>query len=144
MEKQNTIKETQQELIKEQVRKVIISLHQYFEDWLGGKLINTLANTAYLENAFDKEFIMVLPTGVVQMRSEAVEGLKKAWGVLPGLKITISDVQVLHDDASSILAVYKETQTIGNTKNVRTSSVVFNKVGDELKWLFVQETMVIA
>ncbi|HYH15842.1 MAG TPA: hypothetical protein VD794_11505, partial [Flavisolibacter sp.] len=126
--------------IEKKVHETIIVLHQFFEGWLGGVLENTFVNEQYLEAQFSSDFAMVLPQGMLQNHHDAVESLKKAWGAVPGLKIRIYDVRIVFEDATSVMAVYKEDQLIQNFENRRISSVLFQKDGDILKWRFVQET----
>jgi hypothetical protein len=144
MEKAQIRNGFQKDRLQQQVHEAIVKLHVFFEGWLGGVLERNATNEQYLEAQFTADFTMVSPQGVVQERPDVVEGLKKAWGAVPGLKIRITHVRILSDSSESVVAVYKEEQLTHHLLNERRSTVLFRKKGKILAWQFVQETSISA
>ncbi len=124
----------------QRARQSIEALHRFFEGWIGGTLANTPEHFGYLETAFAGDFTMVTPTGTRQDRAQVLEELKKGWGAVPGIKIGIEDVVLLHEDGATVAALYTERQSVNGIANCRVSTALFRKNAGGLSWLFVQET----
>jgi hypothetical protein len=122
------------------VEQTIGALHQFFEDWMQGRIANTPENLQHLETVFADDFKIVTPTGALQNREQVIADIKNGWGAIPGIKIWIKDVLLLHEDTSTVVALYKEHQSLSRHLNTRTSTAVFKKQAGSLSWFFVHET----
>lgn len=127
--------------ISGRVKQEVYGLHRFFEDWLGGTVGNTGENLKYLEQALAEDFKMISPAGNIESRATLITGFQSGWHSLPGISIQIEEVEILQEDTTSVLALYKEKQMVNNQSNTRISTVLFKKQPENLKWLFVQETL---
>jgi hypothetical protein len=128
----------------QRARQSIEVLHRFFEGWIGGTIEYTPENFGYLETAFAGDFTMVTPTGARQDRKQVLGELRNDWGAVPGIKIWIEDVVLLHEDRATIAALYTEHQSVNGTSNRRVSTALFRKNAGGLSWLFVQETLCVS
>ncbi len=124
----------------QRAKQSIEALHRFFEGWIGGTIEYTPENFGYLETAFAGDFTMVTPRGTRQDREQVLGDLQKGWGAVPGIKIWIEDVVLLHEDGATVAALYTEHQSMNGTSNCRVSAALFRKNAGGLSWLFVQET----
>jgi hypothetical protein len=102
-------------------------LHRTIADWLTGRAPRSPEAFAPFEEAHAHAFTMVTPEGVLVRRDELLPGFKNAHGSAPELTIEISDVEVVHADAASVVATYEEWQDGLAGRTGRRSTVVFER-----------------
>jgi hypothetical protein len=102
-------------------------LHRTIADWLAGRAPRTAEAFAAFEDAHSHAFTMVTPEGVVVRRDELLPGFKNAHGSAPELTIEIVGVEVVHADATSVVAMYEEWQEGLAGRTGRRSTVLFER-----------------
>jgi len=118
----------------------IEDLHIFFEDWLGGNLAQTGANFERLERALAPSFAIINPEGTESPRDPLITGLYNGHGSRSGLRIKIKNPRLRVETDKIVVATYEEWQEYAGTATTRLSTVVFEKVGEGLRWLHVHET----
>lgn len=118
-------------------------LHQFFEDWLGGRCPDTDEAFARVRDALAPDFHLIHPSGTWRTQADILEGLRQNHGVRPGLTIQIRDVRLLRAEEELLLATYEEWQEGPDATDGRLSTVVFGRTADGpngLFWQHVHET----
>ncbi len=127
----------------------IVALHQFFEDWLGGKsppersMNESHSAFAEFERTLAPTFSMVTPSGNTLDRVPLVQHLRKASGSRPNLVIAIKNVTALATEGSLALVRYEEWQRDSEDVRGRSSVAVLEPslLGPRgWIWRFVQET----
>ncbi len=123
-------------------RKNIKQLHVFIESWLKGSVDRSRRQFQYFEDALDKDFIIVHPSGELQTKPEISSDFWKAHGVQTGsFSITIRDIKVRFVSGDICVMNYEEWQT-GVEKTARISTVILRKstIDDKIYWLHLHET----
>jgi hypothetical protein len=102
----------------------IRDLHRVIEDWLGGRVPRTPAAFAAFADAHARDFTMVAPDGALLHRDELLPGFEGAYGTAPGLRISISEVALVHADAGGVVVTYEEWQDGPAGRTGRRSTVL--------------------
>ncbi len=108
--------------------------HDDLAAWLGGD-----AGPEVLERfraAHRPEFTLITVDGVKLSLDELMGGLSTAHNAVPGLKITITQFEVLTQSADTTVCRFLEQHSIGTPR--RTTAVLTNT-----QWLTVHETAVL-
>jgi Uncharacterized protein conserved in bacteria len=133
--------------VYERCVREIESLHQFFEGWLSGGLLNTDEAFRRLDQALAPEFQLIHPSGEWRSRDDILTGLRQAYSCQPGLTIEIEDVRLRQEREELVVATYEEWQLSERKEGGRLSTVVFARrsEGPEgnpngLRWLHVHET----
>ncbi|QYN35753.1 hypothetical protein K1T35_47065 [Pseudonocardia sp. DSM 110487] len=99
-------------------------LHRVIEDWLGGRLPRTPAAFAAFADAHAPGFTMVAPDGALLGVDELLPGFEGAYGTAPGLRISISEVALVHADGGGVVVTYEEWQDGPAGRTGRRSTVL--------------------
>ena len=119
----------------------VVELHEYFEGYLGGALPADL--TDRMTDAFADEFSMVNPDGMVVDTASVVTAISGQHGQHKGMKMWITDFDLITDTDVHVIGRYIEHQKVGEDGNRRLSTVVFRKddaAPNGLRWLALHET----
>ena len=128
--------------MKERVKKEIIRLHQFFQDWFSGKVERSRELfDLNVSSHFDSSFEFVIPDGTHMTKTQTVASLRSAYGYDPKFKIKVRFKSFRKIEKNTYLVVYEERQVDEGKKNRRLSVAVVrhsNKAGG-LKWLHCHE-----
>lgn len=124
-------------------RDEVVDLHQFFEDWLGGKLANTEENFARLTAVMHPDFHIIGPEGTVTNYEALMASLRQAHNSRPGFRLWVKAVVARPLAAELALVTYEEWQEIEGKVNGRVSTAVFRQKANAphgVEWLHVHET----
>lgn len=103
----------------------VVRQHEFIEAWLAGTAPRGGPGWRAFEESLDDRFVIVSPSGVVQPKSELVEGFEGAYGAMPGVQIEIRNgVSVYATDEIEVVR-YEEWQLHAELGNQRVSTAVF-------------------
>ena len=120
------------------VTSEVVALHEFFEGWFRGEIVNDDAAFALLPKALAAEFVIISPSGAAMSRRAVLDGVRGAHGTwTPDDSIWIDNVVVRHRDAKTVVATYEEWQRRDGSERGRVSTVVLSTDG---VWLHLQET----
>lgn len=111
-------------------------IHGVFTD-RGGKGRHLLEP---LMEHFAEDFSMVTTHGQIVGRAQVEQLFRSAVGARPGLQILISDLQLIHVEASCVILRYRETHSRDGEHTARWSSVLMRVTQDSQQWLSLHET----
>jgi len=128
-----------------QCENEIYSIHEFFEDWLNGKIPLDKNELKRVEQVLSGSFLMISPNGNESGKKELLANLMKAHGNWNGEQIWIKNIRFRFRENNLCLAVYEEWQ--GNKENEsqkgRLSSALFKKEGDDvIRWLHLHEVWI--
>lgn len=121
----------------------IMDLHNFFEDWIAGKLPKTTKSFARFETVLHTRFRHISPTGTMLDKNAMIRQLWEAYASDPEIKIWIGSFSIRMHFEWGTLATYKEWQQRGDSVRGRISTVLFLQHPDRpngLEWLHVHET----
>jgi len=130
----------------EHCRKEIVELHQFFQDWMTGRLPTTDQAFARFSDVLDVEFQIITPSARVIGRDELLTSFRGAHGARggdPDFQIRIEDHRDRPLGSRLHLATYEEWQGTGNGMRGRLSTALFGRregTPNGLIWLHVHET----
>ncbi|NVN11666.1 hypothetical protein [Nguyenibacter vanlangensis] len=121
------------------VRDEIVALHHLLQAWFRAEGDD---DSGPILARFDPGYTMIGAAGRVIRLDGFAKALPTFRGARPGLVMEIHDVQVCHRFDGGVLALYREVQSQGDTRNARWSSVLFvtGSDGKTLLWKHLQET----
>jgi hypothetical protein len=105
----------------------IEGLHRVIEEWLGGRVPRTRAAFAAFADAHAPDFTMVAPDGALLGTDELMPGFEGAYGTAPGLRISISEVALVHADSGAAVVTYEEWQDGPAGRTGRRSTVLLER-----------------
>ena len=123
----------------------IAELHQFFEDWFCGRVELSEERFARFTSVMAEEFHLILPSGAMIDRSQAVPWIWNMHGTRPTTRMWVDKVQVISRCAGCWVAVYEEWQESPDERTVRLSSALLGDDADApngLRWLHVHETWI--
>ncbi len=119
----------------------IVALHKFFVVWFTGAVPCTQEAFQPVSKALADGFCIVSPRGTKDEREAVLEGLFRAWGTLPALKIWIEQVEHRNAFGDVHLVTYQEWQSNGeNSPTARLSTALLQQTQGEFRWLHVHET----
>ncbi len=125
--------------------KEIVELHQFFQDWFNGAILNNDVTFARFKEVIDPSFAIISPAGKLTTYDDLLSGLREAYAHSeqnPG-RIWIENVVVRQKEAAFVLATYEEWQSFNDVTNGRLSTVIFipsSNSPNGLRWRHVHET----
>lgn len=126
-------------------------LHEFFVDWFNATLEDSDAVFSRAEQAFHRDFSMVLPSGTTIDRGSVLGQIRAAHGSADHerpSKIEIVDLATHIDGADGALVSYEERQFAGDVlQNRRISSAYFVAASDApsgVQWRRLHETLLSA
>ncbi|GBE08196.1 hypothetical protein BMS3Bbin11_01456 [bacterium BMS3Bbin11] len=125
-------------------RRNIKELHVFIESWLKGLVEKSRLEFQYFEDALDKDFIIIHPSGKLQTKPDITSDLWEVYGVRPkSFTITIRDIKIRSISENICILNYEEWQT-GVEELARISTVIFRKPANSSKnyWFHLHETWV--
>jgi hypothetical protein len=127
-----------------QVDREIRELHQFFEEWFAGSLVESDEAFARFSDVLTDGFTIVTPGGVELDRQAIMDAVRTGHGSDAGARIWIERVQIRHALGKTVVATYEEwQQSTGQAAKGRLSTVVFARdasTPNGLVWLHVHET----
>jgi hypothetical protein len=129
----------------ENVTQEIVRLHEFFEDWMTGKLTRTDENFAQFADSLSTNFYIVTPSAQLTQKDVLLSRLYDTHNQRQNFRIWIKNVEVRHILEDVVVATYEEWQeTEGDEKpNALLSTVVFTQdhtKPNNLLWQCVHET----
>ena len=128
--------------MEKECQKNIVELHIFIEYWLKGLVEKTRQEFQYIDDALDKNFVIIHPSGEIQTKTDIIDDLWEAYGVqLESFAISIRDIKVRSLSENICIMNYEEWQT-GVKKSMRISTVIFRKslINNKSYWLHLHET----
>ncbi|SRR6266545_1590518 len=129
----------------DRVREFVVDLHQFFTDWISGKLPKdeTIFKKRLLDRV-DQNLQLRMPGGAGFEHSGLTQMMYSLQGRNPGFAIKIRDVAIRHHIGEVFVVTYEEWQRgamdSGRSNNARYSTVVLREKGDSFSVLHVHET----
>ena len=121
----------------------VVQLHQFFEEWLGGKLAKTQTNYERLTAVINPDFHIISPDGQVTIYEPLLAGLWQAHASRPNFRLWVKEVTVRPLSSQLALTTYEEWQEIVGKVTARVSTAVFRQKANAphgVEWLHVHET----
>lgn len=121
----------------------IHQLHDFFERWLRGEADE--GALARAEEVFDEEMTFIGPDGRVLEREALLEGLARARGARPELRITVEEVRVEALGQDRWVVTYVERQREPGQATARRSTallVAAEGAPQGVRWRHVHETWI--
>jgi len=121
--------------------KEIKDLHQFFEDYLSGKL--PADDLTPFESVLDSGFTIVTSDGAVMTYDDIVGYVRDGHNQRPDFTIWTENVALKQHVNGMVVATYEEWQRINGVTTSRTSTVVFKEDADarnSVIWLHVHES----
>jgi len=121
----------------------IQELHQFFVDWMSGKLPKTDEAYGRFVNVVHQDFNIIGPNGQLTPRDALLKGLYETHGGREDFRIWVVNPRLHHENDLLVIATYEEWQEIDNHTTTRLSTAIFVKDVDApngLHWLHVHET----
>lgn len=125
----------------ENYQQEIHDLHQFFEDYLSGKI--DPGPMALFENSLDSGFTIISSEGNIIDRDGIIDYVRNAHAQRPNFRIWTENVTLRQHIGDVMLVSYEEWQTIDETTTSRTSTVAFKEdatMPNGLIWLYVHES----
>lgn len=121
----------------------IRELHEFFEDWFGGRLANDDASFSRVASALAADFELISPRGVRDDRDRILAQIRGAHGKRSSLTISVEDLRAraCHDDVC--LVTYEERHRTPESVTRRISSAWFRRRADAprgVEWVHLHET----
>ena len=123
----------------------VVELHQFFEDWFNGLLVDSNDAFARFADAMDESFEIISPDGARTLRRGLMGQLRSAHGVHTDTPIRIwvanASVRPLGDDL--FMVSYEEWQRHDDETKGRLSTAIMKRTAaapNGLCWLHVHET----
>lgn len=121
----------------------IIRLHDFFQAWFTGAVVETDEHFARFAGVMDEQFTIVGPNGVLTELPALTKGLRGAYGKQPGIRIWTQNHRLRQQFGDTVLCTYEEWQETAEATTARLSSVFFQQVDGApygVVWLHVHET----
>ncbi|MEV0685071.1 DUF4440 domain-containing protein [Nocardia sp. NPDC050378] len=116
----------------------IRALHDDLAAWLGSEAPDSVFDR--FAAAQDVSFSMVTTTGQILRRDELLAGLRAARNAQPGLRITISEIEVLSADDAVTVVRFLESHDHAGVVSRRRVLAVLRPERDSVRWWTLQET----
>ena len=119
----------------------IHDLHQFFEDYLSGKI--EPGPMERFESVLDEGFTIIVSDGAIMNRDDIVGYVRDSHAQRPSFRIWTENVILRHHIGEVMLVSYEEWQTINDTTTCRTSTVAFKEdatLPNGVRWLYVHES----
>lgn len=123
--------------------KEVVDLHQFFEDWFGGRIAPTEENFRRFSGVHPASFQLVSPDGNTLDAGPLVERLRKAHNTRPGFRLWIEKAVQRPLSTELCLVTYEEWQESDGHVTARVSSATLQRregAPNGLEWLHVHET----
>ncbi len=124
-------------------RREIVELHQFFEDWLSGKVPKDKKTFARFTDATALSMNLVSTDGQIFGHAQLVDWIYNAHGSEPGFALWVEAIEPRGAFDSVALLTYEEWQDRTTGRTVRQSTVLFEKdqnAPNGVRWLHVHET----
>lgn len=121
--------------------KEIKDLHQFFEDYLSGKVDATILTP--FTTVLDDNFTIVGDNGAIMNRDDIVTYVRDGYNQRPDFSIWTENVALKHHVNGILVATYEEWQGNEGVTTSRTSTVLFKEdatMRNGLIWLHVHES----
>lgn len=119
----------------------VVELHEYFENYLNGKI--PADQTSRMHEVLADAFTIVDPSGAISDKASTIGAISGQHGQLAGLKMWITDLELIAEAGDLVVGRYVEHQEFGGDRNRRLSSVVFraaSQTPNGLQWTALHET----
>ncbi len=124
------------------VNNEVESLHDFLVGWFSGATSKECFQDEFL-NRFDREFLLVPPSGKLLNLAELAESIHAAYASNPEFRIEIRNTKVRRIFGNKILATYEEWQrnalASSPADNGRIATALFQRAAP-LRWLHIHET----
>ena len=124
------------------VKKEIEELHEFFCEWFGGSMSESLFESEFL-NRFSEDLVSIPPAGRYLSLHDISKSVRAGYNTNPQFRVQIRNVKITQHLGDYIVATYEEWQrnALASTPpdNGRVATVLFHS-GDRLRWLHIHET----
>jgi hypothetical protein len=124
-------------------QREVIELHDFFVNWLHGKLPNTPQAFHRVEHVLSPDFLLISPDGKITNNKSLLTSIRAAHGARPSLNMWIESVQLQQQIDNLLIVTYEEWQRENDNTTARISTAVFrveSNAPQGLRWLHVHET----
>ncbi|MEC4018740.1 hypothetical protein [Streptomyces sp. H27-D2] len=124
-------------------RSEIVRLHDLLAGWLSGETARTPEAFAPFAESHDPGFTLIEPGGKLLARDRVLTEVESVHGAAPGLVIDISEVQLIAESGSLVVAGYEEWHsgpTAGGPRRVTAVFVREPAAPHGLRWRHLHET----
>lgn len=144
---QSALQNEYQETMGQRLQTEVIELHQFFQDWFTGRLMNTDENFNRFSSVIAEDFEHISPEGLETNRDDLIYGLKKAHTSRANsekpYRVWIKNVRIRAVDDGIFIVSYEEWQESKGETRGRLSTALFREkpaTPNGVEWLHVQET----
>ncbi|HSR66969.1 MAG TPA: hypothetical protein VLU25_03420 [Acidobacteriota bacterium] len=133
-------------ILRDQCKREVEELHQFFQDWANSVLENSDETFARFTSAMDDNFHIINPSGMAFPIEELAPALRQSYGSAPGgqARYWIENFRGTEVAPGVFLAVYEEWQNLdGRKSRGRVASALFRRTQgapNGVRWLHVHET----
>jgi len=126
-------------------RNEIIQLHEFFEDWLNGRILKDNITLSRVKKVLSDDFEIITPNGNRNTKPELLKNLKKAHGSWSGEKIRIKNINGREFNDTTCLVTYEEWQGRDENPKGRLSSAWFCPTHNDefpVQWMHLHEVWI--
>jgi hypothetical protein len=127
----------------ERCNREIVELHQFFENWLSGKLAKHELAFARFTTAIAPSMTLITTEGKILGYEQLVDWIDSAHGSEPGFALWVEEIALRGTFGPVALLTYEEWQDRTEGRNVRLTTVLFEEYLDApngVRWLHVHES----
>jgi len=135
--------------MEKKCEKEVIGLHTFFAQWFRSDVENNDDVFLRVENALDKQFILIAPTGELQSREKILQQIKAGYGSRKDDKkeyrLWVQNIQCRLTEGNLCLVTYEEWAEVNGITTARLSSALFRnneKAVNGVEWVHVHEVYI--
>lgn len=99
-------------------------------------------NLTALYQSFHPDFEMITTTGNLVTLENVKQLFSAKYGARPTLKITVKNIQIIHETTETIWLQYQETHDEDNRSFSRLSTVCITIDAGKARWFYLHETAI--
>ncbi|MHA1557968.1 MAG: hypothetical protein ACTSPM_13675 [Candidatus Heimdallarchaeota archaeon] len=135
--------------MEKKCEKEVIDLHTFFAQWFSSEVENNDEVFSRVENALDKQFVLIVPTGELQPREKILQQIKAGYGSRKDdekeYRLWVQNIQCRLTEGNLCLVTYEEWAEVEGKTTARLSSALFRKnekAVNGVEWVHVHEVYI--
>jgi len=135
--------------MEKKCEKEVIDLHAFFAQWFSSEVENNDEVFSRVENALDKQFVLIVPTGELQPREKILQQIKAGYGSRKDdekeYRLWVQNIQCRLTEGNLCLVTYEEWAEVEGKTTARLSSALFRKnekAVNGVEWVHVHEVYI--